>query len=372
MLYFLINCYEPNQALTNRLLGYFYALEKQGTPTTVYFLFPNSQGSFITHKFGNVKVYYLWKKWALNSSIIRLFRYHINLLRFMCRLKEGDVVYTYGINKTALKLVSKKNIRVLAEITEHPSIIDGGKVTAISENEKYNVATKLDKLFVISTSLRQLFIDEGVNPKNVEIINMTVDPQRFAAVTKQNDKERYFAYCGNVSNNKDGVDKLLRSFAIVNRKYPEVKLYIFGKAPSSDISNNNLKLAEDLNIIKNVVFAGMKTAEEMPQLLTDAMALVLNRPDSQQAQYGFPTKLGEYLLTGNPVIVTKVGDIPLFLEDGVSALLSSPDDDIEFANKMIWVIENNESARRIGINGRNVAMRYFNSENEVSKILKYV
>ena len=61
---------------------------------------------------------------------------------------------------------------------------------------------------------------------------------------------------------------------------------------------------------------------EVPQLLMDSEVLALDRPNSIQAQCGFPTKLGEYLLTGNPVVVTKVGDIPLFLEDGVSALLA--------------------------------------------------
>lgn len=69
----------------------------------------------------------------------------------------------------------------------------------------------------------------------------------------------------------------------------------------------------------------------MPQMLKNAEALVLDRPNSLQAQYGFPTKLGEYLLTGNPVVVTKVGDIPLYLKDGVSALLSEDRNPKEFA-----------------------------------------
>ena len=47
--------------------------------------------------------------------------------------------------------------------------------------------------------------------------------------------------------------------------------------------------------------------------------LVLARPDNIQAKGGFPTKLGEYLATGNPVVVTKVGEIPNYLIDGVNA-----------------------------------------------------
>ena len=64
----------------------------------------------------------------------------------------------------------------------------------------------------------------------------------------------------------------------------------------------------------SIVFTGIVSAADIPQILKNAAVLALDRPDSLQAQCGFPTKLGEYLLTENPVIVTKVGDIPLFLE----------------------------------------------------------
>ena len=60
----------------------------------------------------------------------------------------------------------------------------------------------------------------------------------------------------------------------------------------------------------------------MPKYLCNAKLLALARPDSIQAQGGFPTKLGEYLATGRPVVVTKVGEIPDYLEDGVNAFLS--------------------------------------------------
>ena len=49
------------------------------------------------------------------------------------------------------------------------------------------------------------------------------------------------------------------------------------------------------------------------------------RPDSRQARGGFPTKLGEYLATGKPVCVTKVGEITVYLEDNVSAFLAEPE-----------------------------------------------
>ena len=119
----------------------------------------------------------------------------------------------------------------------------------------------------------------------------------------------------------DGVDELIKSFAIVNKTHPEVKLYIIGKTPDKNDASGNLKLIENLGVKDSIVFTGIVSAADIPQILKNAAVLALDRPDSLQAQCGFPTKLGEYLLTENPVIVTKVGDIPLFLKDGETALL---------------------------------------------------
>ena len=173
-------------------------------------------------------------------------------------------------------------------------------------------------------------------------------------------------------NNKDGVDELIKSFAIVHKVLPEVKLYIIGKTPDKDDASGNLNLINNLGIKKSVVFTGIVSAAEMPQILKNAAVLALDRPDSLQAQCGFPTKLGEYLLTENPVVVTKVGDIPLFLKDGETALIAEERDPQDFSSKLIWALQNPEEASKIGKAGALVAMREFNYLNETKKIIDVI
>lgn len=62
--------------------------------------------------------------------------------------------------------------------------------------------------------------------------------------------------------------------------------------------------------------------DKVPELLCRSKILALARPDNLQSEGGFPTKLGEYLSTGNLVIITDVGDIPFYLKDGESALIA--------------------------------------------------
>ena len=64
-------------------------------------------------------------------------------------------------------------------------------------------------------------------------------------------------------------------------------------------------------------------------------------------------------MAGNPVVVTKVGDFPLFLKDGESALLAEPDNPASFAEKLIQAISNPNESERIGNNGKKVALDSF-------------
>ena len=198
---------------------------------------------------------------------------------------------------------------------------------------------------------------------------MIVDADRFRGIKKTSCKERYIAYCGTASNNKDGVDQLIKAFALVCKQHPDVKLHIIGKVPNKKDYSGNIQLIEELGIEDKIVFTGVVTADKMPQLLKDAEVLALARPDNLQAKYGFPTKLGEYLLTENPVVVTSVGDIPTFLKDGESALISEPSNARMFADKLLWALENSGDASKIGKAGAEIALNCFNSEIETKKIV---
>ena len=122
-------------------------------------------------------------------------------------------------------------------------------------------------------------------------------------------------------------------------------------------------------ISDNVIFLGAVSPNEMPNLLSNAEMLLLTRPNNKQAHYGFPTKLGEYLLSKRPVVVSRVGDIDAFLIDGVNAKLVQPDNIAEIANKMIWISNNPAESNTLGIKGHECAISNFNNVTEVKKIL---
>jgi len=88
----------------------------------------------------------------------------------------------------------------------------------------------------------------------------------------------------------------------------------------------------------------------------------MTRINSRYANAGFPFKLGEMLATGKPVLATKVGNVSNFLENGKNAILVEPDSVDEIVIGLKLIIENPEWAKNIGLNGKDVAFDFFNSD----------
>lgn len=359
----------PNTSTGNRFLSFLRGFEELGVDVTAVLL-TSYTGYRIKEPYHHVKVEYLWHNWPFARRLFNKLHRPIAFKRFLSRLKNGDSVLCFNSPEYLAQLAGKKGIHVFHERTESPDVLPLSKSKL--QADYLRACTKIDGLFVISRALKTYFVNKGVDLNKIHIINITVDYNRFAGLKKNALVEKYIAYCGTASNSKDGVDELIKAFSIVAKTHDDVKLYIIGQTPSSDDKAGNLKLIENLGLKEKVVFTGKVSAAKMPQLLVDAVVLALDRPDNLQAQNGFPTKLGEYLLSENPVVVTKVGDIPLFLKDGESALLAEPSNANDFASKLCWAIEHPAEASIIGKKGKEVALRGFNYLIESKKIIETV
>lgn len=368
MLYIVCNSYQPNTAPTNRLLSFLRGFSELGTQVEVVFLEPDSNYNKVTEHLPNIYFNYMWDRLRKKNRFIEKLAGFYWGWKFSKNLKAGDKVILLTAGRVFFNLINRKDVKLYHERTEHPDIymIKGFDI------KKYKARIKdLDGMFVISTALKGYFSSLGLAKEKIEIVNMTVDSNRFINLRKE-PSEKYIAYCGTAFNNKDGVDELIKSFAIVHKVHPEVKLYIIGKTLDPKDVSGNLKLMETLGLKDSIVFTGIVSAADMPQILKNATILTLDRPDSLQAQCGFPTKLGEYLLTENPVVVTEVGDIPLFLKDGETAILAEERNQEDFSSKLIWALEHPVESAKIGKAGAQVAMREFNYLTETKEIIKAI
>lgn len=282
--------------------------------------------------------------------------------------QEGDIVYTYQV--PLMGFLYSKKWNVFYEETEVPMYTEETDLIHRLSNKLRMYTLKRAKgLIVISKALKEYYSENGIEDDKIMISNMTVDITRFEGLVKQS-VPKYIAYCGGISNHKDGADVLIKAFAKVAQQINDLKLYIVGKFVQPEEEAYDKQLAVSLGIKDRVVFTGAIPSSEIPQLLKNADCLVLARPESKQAKYGFPTKLGEYLLTGNPVVVTAVGEIPLYLKDRQDAYLPKPGD-VDDISSCIYEALTSANAKLVGLSGCKVAKENFNSEIETKKVLDF-
>lgn len=375
MFYFLNYAYNPNTAATNRALAYLKGLSELGIQTRVEFFLTDSSKSKISQDYPNLDIHYRWDKWYyINHKYLKHIFYVFSLLIFVLNLKKGDTVYMYNMADALHFVLKRKGIKVFVEKTEHPSMYPLGSHSFHPSMEMYKVdCTKASGIITVSTSLVKFFVEEaGVEKGRIKIVNMIVDDKRFCGVKPAKYEKPYFGYCGTISTFKDGVDILIKSFAQFCSKHSGYQLRIAGRFGTAEDERIITGLVKEYGLEESVVFVGLVSAAEMPSFLMGATAVVLSRPDNIQARNGFPGKLGEYLLSKSTIIVTAVGDIPLFVKDKVSGLIVIPDDVEEFAAALNWVVEHPEEATRLGVRGEQLARDHFNYMTETKKLVDFM
>lgn len=267
-------------------------------------------------------------------------------------------------------LFSKVNYRVFAEVTEIPFY--GNNLSFVKKiilRIRLRAARNFSGLFVISKALKEYYSAQRV--KNIEVVNMFVDASRFD-LPKTNTSEKYIAYCGRISYQKDGVNDLIQAFKYVHDVHPEYRLKLIGAFENEQVKKGLQALVIELNLNKYIDFPGLIPPEELPMYLKNAEILALARPNNIQARYGFPTKLGEYLATGNPVVVTSVGEIPLYIKNRENGYLAEPCNPRAFAENIIYAIDNPDVSTQLGKRGRELTLNEFSSLVQINKALKFI
>lgn len=285
--------------------------------------------------------------------------------------KQLDALVIFTIELMPIHFLMKAahamNIKVLHERTELPYAIAGQskrrqKMLDIYLNKQL---PKFDGVFVISNKLTQYI---GQFNKATKKLVTLVDLDFFNSQKPSPYPFSYIGYCGTISGNKDGVPILIEAFASISNRFPDLKLVLVGNNSNKAGIKETIDAIDKYKVSDKVIFTGLIERDMMPVILCNAEILVVSKPDNEQNSGNFPIKIGEYLATGVPVVVTSVGEIPLFVKDGESGYLAVPGSADSFAKKMEEALSNKEKAKQAGRNGRKIAEENFDYR-KVSKIM---
>ncbi|PEB76739.1 hypothetical protein COM89_04275 [Bacillus thuringiensis] len=235
------------------------------------------------------------------------------------------------------------------------------KIWKIKERYIYNL---FSSMIVISTYLREQMLGFFKN-KNINVLPIIVDEGMYEGI-KLFPKDKTLIYVGTL-NYRQELHQLLDAFSIAHKQHKDWKLKIVGRFISEELEKEIKGKDRDLNL--EIDWTGAIESNEIPGIIGKGGIMLLPRIDAEYSKAGFPIKLGEYLLSGSPTVVTNTGDIGRYLEDNQNAFVVKPNDTEAFAQKIIDVIENYEKALIVGRNGREFAIKNFGAEEMCKKML---
>jgi glycosyltransferase involved in cell wall biosynthesis len=376
--------YPSATAPSNRVHLYSKALKEEGGVPFII----NLHSTFIEEKsFGylsrndGIPFYFPQKTpYKAGNLIIRNFNKIIGLINTILitkrlQKKNNIKILFYGTSVTdeiLLFLFFKlMGIAIIRECSEAPSYITKNSKNLIINTFFLRLRLKMyDHLIVISDYLKHFYSEKFANDAIFQI-PILVDMARFChKQEKKSSGKKVITYVGFMGGNKDGLENLIESMLIVKKRNSNIRLQLVGSADKHDMQRLRNKVSA-LNLTDMIRFLGKKTTKEIPIILCDSDILVLARPDNNQAKAGFPTKLGEYLASGKPVVITDTGEVSKYLTDNISAYLARPDDVKDFAEKILFALSD-RNAVEVGRNGFEIAKENFDYQLYGNQILKIV
>lgn len=262
------------------------------------------------------------------------------------------------------KIAQKKGIPVIAVVTDIPTLatnMKGRKNSLLKDKfmvafqkTAYNDLYKYDGYIPLTESLNDKI---NIHHKPSLVVEGFAD----SSDTSVSDvHEKYLMYAGGVYE-KYGVKTLVEAFINIGRT--DFDLLIFGEGPYTE------KLQKIQQDYPNVQYKGCVSPDEIVKYEKRAYLLVNPRPTNEEfSKYSFPSKTMEYMLSGTPVISTKLSGIP---DDYFEYMFAFSDYDESSVRKDLETILNTpyDTLLEHGIKGHNFILREKNNVIMSSKIL---
>ena len=315
-----------------------------------------------------------------NNKILKHFYYLQSVLKAKKILKQQakekkiDALVIFSvmaIHTVPIDFLIKKakrfKIKVFHERTELPYVFDTNKKMLNIYLNK--MLPKFDGIFVISDKLNTYI--QQFNTATKKLLTV-VDLSFFSTTFPSPYPFPYIGYCGTIGGNKDGVPLLIEAFAKIAGRFPKLKLVLVGNNADKIAIKETLDAINLYSLTDRIVFTGLVERHMMPVILCNAEILVVAKPNNELNTGNFPIKIGEYLATGVPIVVTSVGEIPLFVKDGESGFLAEPDNANDFAKKMEEVLADPNRSKKIGQAGKKVAQTFFDYKIQAGIMAEYI
>ena len=247
---------------------------------------------------------------------------------------------------------------------EHPDSFSENVKKSFEEERAYY--TKVDHTICLSNYMKKILCqDYGLDSMKVsvvpnglgDVVDMSVDKELLRKKWHVGPKEKIILFAGRIDEIK-GVSSLIKAFHLVLEAYPNSRLLIAGNG------DYTRAFQEAKNIYTKITFTGLLKKEELFEIYQLADAGVV---PSLFEPFGYVPV--EMMMHELPIIATTTSGLNEVVDESCGLkvpLIVSPDnveiDTSLLAQKIVYLLQNPEEAKRLGKNGRKRYLEKYSSE----------
>jgi len=227
----------------------------------------------------------------------------------------------------------------------------------LSERLEFETARNSDHVFTITHALREILLENGIEPEKVSVLPNAVDPERFDISPRDSELEVELEYEGKVVIGYigsfveyEGLELLMEAAAQLKNELGDVfRVLMVG---DGSVHEKLRRITRFLAIEDIVTFTGRVSYDEVERYYSLIDIVPLPRLGLRVCELVSPLKPFEAMATGKVLITSDVAALAEIVDDGKTGLLHRKDDAEHLAEILREAITNSDLRETLGKQAR--------------------
>ncbi|MEH2297435.1 glycosyltransferase family 4 protein [Nostoc sp.] len=236
--------------------------------------------------------------------------------------------------------------------------------------ERLTYATA-DMAISTNESHREVALNRGhKKSEKVFVVRSAPDLSRFRRMPpnpKYRRGRNYLVGYMGVMGEPEGIDYLLRmvDYIVKKKNRSDIHFMLIGSGPAAEKLKD---LSKELKVTEFVEFTGFKQGEELLERLSSCDVCVEPSPTSAYNENCTMNKILEYMAMGKAIVQFDLREGRRSAQE--ASLYAKPNDEVEFADKILELLDSPERREKIGAEGRRRMEEILEWQYQAPKLLE--
>mgnify|MGYP001576941359 CR=1 FL=1 len=225
--------------------------------------------------------------------------------------------------------------------------------------------SNINAFIVLSESSANILKSYGINEKKIYVIHQVFPLKDWEASSVYDIEDNSILFAGWVDEKK-GLHILIDAMPEILKKVPDAKLYVLELTSYKEYKNKILKKIDEYGLKNKVFMLGRLSPDEFKGYLKKANIVVV----PEQWKNMSPVIIAEAMAKAKPIVASRIGSIPEFIEHGISGFLAEYNNPKDFAEKIIRILQDKNKAIEMGKKARQMALDIFDEKKAEIKLME--